>query len=138
MSEHGFRSGALPKPLTWALAIGLGLGAGWLLSLILPTDAIAGEPVVPYWLIAPFALLLACIALMPFVHRGLWHRFYPEVSLLLGSLIAGYYLAGYSMTAPGDHRPYGQERLLHAFLEYYAWPVYVRTPQGVRRVTGPR
>jgi membrane-bound lytic murein transglycosylase B len=26
----------------------------------------------------------------------------------------------------------------HAFLTYYAWPVYVRTSDGVRRVTGPR
>ena len=26
----------------------------------------------------------------------------------------------------------------HAFLAYYAWPVYVRTSHGVRRVTGPR
>jgi hypothetical protein len=25
-----------------------------------------------------------------------------------------------------------------AFLTYYAWQVYVRTPAGVRRVTGPR
>jgi membrane-bound lytic murein transglycosylase B len=26
----------------------------------------------------------------------------------------------------------------HAFLSYYAWPVFVRTASGVRRVTGPR
>jgi membrane-bound lytic murein transglycosylase B len=26
----------------------------------------------------------------------------------------------------------------HAFLAYYAWPVFVRTSKGVRRVTGPR
>jgi len=26
----------------------------------------------------------------------------------------------------------------HAFLEYYAWPVFVRTASGWRRVTGPR
>src|SRR5689334_23140931 len=121
MSEHGPLSRSLPRPLTWALAAGAGSGAGWLLSRVLPTDAIAGEPVVPAWLIAPFVLLLACIALMPFVHRGLWHRFYPEVSLLLASLIAGYYLAGFTMTAPGDHRPYGQERLLHAAGEYYSF-----------------
>jgi hypothetical protein len=24
-----------------------------------------------------------------------------------------------------------------SFLAYYAWQVYVRTPSGVRRVTGP-
>jgi membrane-bound lytic murein transglycosylase B len=26
----------------------------------------------------------------------------------------------------------------HAFASYYAWPVYIRTAAGVRRVTGPR
>ena len=29
-------------------------------------------------------------------------------------------------------------RMPTAFLTYYAWQVYVRTPGGVRRVTGPR
>jgi membrane-bound lytic murein transglycosylase B len=26
----------------------------------------------------------------------------------------------------------------HAFLSYWAWPVYIRTASGTRRVTGPR
>jgi hypothetical protein len=25
-----------------------------------------------------------------------------------------------------------------AFYDYYAWQVYVRTPAGLRRITGPR
>jgi membrane-bound lytic murein transglycosylase B len=26
----------------------------------------------------------------------------------------------------------------HAFYEYYSWQVFVRTPSGLRRLTGPR
>jgi Na+/H+ antiporter NhaD/arsenite permease-like protein len=40
----------------------------------------------------PFALLLACIALMPFVARHAWEKRYPIVSFALAGLVAGYYL----------------------------------------------
>ena len=46
----------------------------------------------PLWLLAPFALLLACIALGPIAFPKLWHRFYPLVAVVLGLISAGYYI----------------------------------------------
>jgi Na+/H+ antiporter NhaD/arsenite permease-like protein len=48
----------------------------------------------PLWTVAPFALLLLCIALMPVLRPHFWHRWYPAVSLALGAITAGYYLIG--------------------------------------------
>lgn len=39
----------------------------------------------------PFVLLLACIALMPFVARRFWEHHYPKVAVSLATLVAGYY-----------------------------------------------
>jgi Na+/H+ antiporter NhaD/arsenite permease-like protein len=88
---------------------------------VIPPVVIAGAPAIPAWLIAPFAVLLASIALMPFISARVWHRFYAEFSLLLGAITAGYYLGGYTTPAPGEHLPYGQEHILHALLEYYSF-----------------
>ena len=81
-----------------------------------------GHPAVPLWLVAPFALLLACIALMPFIHRGFWHEHYPDFAFALGGLISGHYLVAFR--TPDHHRPalsYGASSLLHALQEYYAF-----------------
>ncbi len=43
-------------------------------------------------MIAPFALLLASIALMPFLHGAWWHHHYPKVAVALGALVTAYYL----------------------------------------------
>ncbi|HSI32123.1 MAG: sodium:proton antiporter [Phycisphaerae bacterium] len=51
-------------------------------------DGSAGVPLV--WVL-PFALLLACIALMPFVHKHGWERHYPKVATGLAAIVAGYY-----------------------------------------------
>src|SRR6185436_11487446 len=42
------------------------------------------------WL-APFALLLAAIAVMPFINKHWWEKYYPAVSLGLAALAAGGY-----------------------------------------------
>lgn len=44
-------------------------------------------------MILPFALLLGCIAAMPFIHRHWWEHHYPKVALGLGLITVVYYVA---------------------------------------------
>jgi Na+/H+ antiporter NhaD/arsenite permease-like protein len=44
-------------------------------------------------MILPFALLLCCIAAMPFIHKHWWEHHYPKVALGLGAITVAYYLA---------------------------------------------
>lgn len=46
------------------------------------------------WMILPFVLLLACIALGPLVNGDAWGRHYTKVALGLGAVTLGYYLFG--------------------------------------------
>ena len=46
------------------------------------------------WMILPFVLLLATVALAPLFFPGWWHRHYPKVALGLGAVTLLYYLAG--------------------------------------------
>lgn len=68
---------------------------------------------VPLWLCAPFALLLASIALMPFLHARFWHRHYPDVAFALGTLVLGFYLIAFGSS--------GAHEMLHAGIEYYSF-----------------
>ena len=55
-------------------------------------------PDVPALLVAPFVLLLALIAVMPLTPPGakrLWDRYYPQVAIGLGLLVAAIYLGRY-------------------------------------------
>ncbi|NBZ96318.1 MAG: hypothetical protein EBR40_07840, partial [Proteobacteria bacterium] len=52
-----------------------------------PLGAVPGP-----WLIIPFALQLLGIALLPFLAHHWWERNYPKVSVVLGAVVAGYYL----------------------------------------------
>lgn len=70
-------------------------------------------PPIPLWLCAPFGLLLASIALMPFVNARFWSRHFPDFAFFLGSAVAAFYLAAF-----GD---YGSHAVLHAAIEYYAF-----------------
>ena len=47
-------------------------------------------PVNP-WFIMPFGLLLAAIAVMPFIHRRWWEEYYPAVACALGLVVVLYY-----------------------------------------------
>jgi Na+/H+ antiporter NhaD/arsenite permease-like protein len=47
---------------------------------------------VPGWLVLPFVLLLAAIAIVPFIHRHWWEHHYPKVCYALGILVALYYV----------------------------------------------
>ena len=61
----------------------------------------------PAWLLAPFLLLLACVALGPIAFPHFWHRRYPLIAVGLGAITAGYYLLR------GQGTP-----MLHALEEY--------------------
>jgi Na+/H+ antiporter NhaD/arsenite permease-like protein len=62
------------------------------------TTAPAAAPVehadISLWWSAPFVLLLAAIALMPFIRRHWWERNYPYVAFALALLVAAYYFFG--------------------------------------------
>ncbi|MBI4427844.1 MAG: sodium:proton antiporter [Ignavibacteriales bacterium] len=44
------------------------------------------------WFISPFVLLLASIAVMPFINRHWWEKNYPNVAFALGFIVVFYYL----------------------------------------------
>lgn len=46
----------------------------------------------PNWLAVPFIILLLMIASGPLLYATLWHKHYQKVSLLLASLVIGYYV----------------------------------------------
>jgi Na+/H+ antiporter NhaD/arsenite permease-like protein len=54
------------------------------------TEAVTPNP----WMILPFGVLLAAIALAPLAFAGWWHRHYPKVALALGAVTLAYYLFG--------------------------------------------
>jgi Na+/H+ antiporter NhaD/arsenite permease-like protein len=45
----------------------------------------------PVWMVAPFAVLLLCIALMPLFAAHFWEHHYPKVAVGLGLVTACYY-----------------------------------------------
>ncbi len=45
----------------------------------------------PIWMVAPFAALLLCIALMPLFAPHFWEHHYPKIAVALGLVTAGYY-----------------------------------------------
>jgi len=101
-------------PILWAVCALAGLIVGALMTKVLvPELDEAGKPIIKLVLVAPFAALLASIALMPFVSQRVWHRHYPDFAFALGGMVAGYYLAAFK-----DH---GRHDLLHAILEYYSF-----------------
>jgi len=56
--------------------------------------AASNPPHPPALLILPFVLLLAAIAVMPFINKSWWERHYWKASVLLGSSSIVYYLVG--------------------------------------------
>ncbi len=70
-------------------------------------------PRIPLVVCLPFIALLAGIALFPFINERWWHTHYPDVALLLGGLVVGYYLFGL--------KTYGCTHTVHALEEYYAF-----------------
>lgn len=84
--------------------------------LLLPLAA-TGHTVaaVPLWLILPFGLLLALIAVMPLTPprvKHLWEHFYPHVAIGLGGMVVAYYVA----VVPG-----GAVTTVHTAHEYFSF-----------------
>ena len=104
-------------PKCWHVTTIAGLVVGFVLTRLASPVIENSIPSVPFWLVVPFALLLASIALMPFFHRGFWHHHFPDFAFALGGLVAGYYLFGYNVKDASDHS-YGASHLLHALIEY--------------------
>lgn len=63
------------------------------------------------WSVAPFILLLVMIATGPLFYPHFWHKYYPLVAALLGTVTVVYYLAFLGDT----HHP------IHAFFEYFSF-----------------
>ncbi len=66
-------------------------------------------------MLAPFALILLAIAVMPFVHRHWWERNYHFASLALGGIVVAYYV--FALQAPA--------RMLHVAHEYVSFMALV-------------
>ncbi len=65
-----------------------------LLVTLLPFNTFAAEahiPPVKGWMVTPFVALLMAIAVVPFISRTWWERYYPHVSLGLGFVVFAYY-----------------------------------------------
>jgi Na+/H+ antiporter NhaD/arsenite permease-like protein len=62
-------------------------------------------------MIAPFALLLACIALMPFMAKHWWEHHYSKVAIGLGLVTTAYYFFGL----------HAGERIGHSMIEYISF-----------------
>lgn len=72
----------------------------------------AGGSVDPHpAMILPFALMLLCIALMPFIHKHWWEHHYPKVAVALGLITVTYYVA---VLGAGS-------RMLHVAHEYVSF-----------------
>lgn len=82
-------------------------------------------PRVRLWMAIPFAMLLGAVALMPFISHRFWHAHYPNISLFLGGLVAGYYLVAFRGDVYAHGLSYGGYSMLHSALEYYAFMALV-------------
>jgi Na+/H+ antiporter NhaD/arsenite permease-like protein len=84
------------------------------------------------WLMIPFALQLLAIALLPFLAHHWWERNYPKVSVVLGALVAGYYLVALHDThrvAEALHE-YGSFLILMAALFIVAGGIHLGVQGG--------
>jgi Na+/H+ antiporter NhaD/arsenite permease-like protein len=63
------------------------------------------------WMLLPFGMLLATIALAPLLFGSWWHRHYPKVAYGLGAVTLAYYLLGLQ----------AYERVSHTAFEYFSF-----------------
>ncbi len=81
--------------------------------------SVDAAPDLPLWLIAPFALLLLLIAVMPLTPprvKHVWEHYYPHIAIGLGVMVAAYYV----VLIPG-----GGEILVHTLHEYFSFIVLI-------------
>ncbi len=83
--------------------------------ITLPLLATATGADIPLWLVAPFAVLLLLIAVMPLTPPGLkhfWEKYYAHLSVGLGLAVIAFYLA----RIPG-----GSGTITHTVYEYFSF-----------------
>lgn len=59
--------------------------------MLFPSFFASAVALPPAWMVAPFAILLLCIALMPLFAAHFWEHHYPKVAVGLGLVTACYY-----------------------------------------------
>ena len=77
----------------------------------MPLLALAAHATAPSWMVAPFALLLLSIAILPLLATEFWEKHYAKVALGLGAIVAVYYAFVLHSTTP----------LVHAAQEYVSF-----------------
>ena len=92
----------------------------FLTAFLLPSTLLAAETELhetpaELWMAIPFVLLLASIAIIPFISRHWWERKYPLVSFILGAVVLILYLAILR----------NSERVLHTAQEYLSFIVLI-------------
>ncbi len=113
-------------PWCWLVTTAAGAILGGAAPLLMPATYVDGRPLMPVWLVAPFAVLLLSIATMPFISGRIWHSHFPDFAFFLGSFVAAYYLLGYHRPAEHSHGlSYGAAEMLHAAEEYLAFVAVV-------------
>jgi Na+/H+ antiporter NhaD/arsenite permease-like protein len=84
-------------------------------STVLGAEADLHETPAELWMVIPFVLLLASIALVPFINRHWWEKRYPLVSFTLGAIVLFLYLVILK----------DSERVLHTAREYLSFIVLI-------------
>lgn len=114
----------LEGPLSWGISLVVGTGLGLLAAWLVPGQVSeSGKPIIPLWLVIPFATLLLSVAVMPFISERIWHHRFPEFSFSLGGLILGYMLLGFRQPYGGPDSLWtvGSYAISHSMLEYYSF-----------------
>ncbi len=83
----------------------------------IPTFANEGYEVVPVtpWMIIPFIFLLLSIAIIPFIDRHWWEKYYPHISFVLGTITVVYYV--FFLHNSG--------RIIHTGIEYISFIILI-------------
>lgn len=63
------------------------------------------------WSVIPFVMLLLMIATGPLFYAHFWHKYYPHIAFVLGSIVAAYY---YFVLHSTGH-------IVHSFFEYFSF-----------------
>lgn len=82
---------AADEPVPAAAHVDAGDAGAQVLAAGSPMEGHAAEADISLWWTAPFVLLLASIALMPFINKHWWEKNYPWVAIILAAIAAFYY-----------------------------------------------
>jgi len=92
----------------------------FLTAFLLPSTLFAAETELhetpaELWMALPFVLLLASIAVIPFINRHWWDKNYPVIASVLGGIVLALYLAVLR----------NSERVLHTASEYFSFIILI-------------